>query len=48
MDWKPDPAACTGEYCGTTDVVGRIRHFNPQMPASDVEDLGRVIVAGRA
>lgn len=32
-------ATCAGEYFETTDLVERIKHFSPQLSASDLDDL---------
>jgi hypothetical protein len=32
-------AGCAREYFGTTDLVERARHFNPDLGADDVEDF---------
>jgi hypothetical protein len=32
-------ASCAGEYFETTDLIERIKHFSPQLSASDVNDL---------
>ncbi|HSG64143.1 MAG TPA: hypothetical protein VLD39_04055 [Gammaproteobacteria bacterium] len=30
-------ATCAADYFGTTEIVDRMRHFNPQLSATDVE-----------
>lgn len=36
-------AACAGEYFETTDLIERIKHFSPQLSASDLDDLKRAL-----
>lgn len=32
-------ATCAGEYFETTDLIERMKHFSPQLSASDLDDL---------
>lgn len=36
-------AECARDYFGTADIVDRIQHFSPEIPASELEDLGRAV-----
>lgn len=39
-------AGCAAAYFETTDVLGRIRHFSPDLAAEDLADLERAIAPG--
>lgn len=36
-------ATCAGEYFETTDLLERIKHFSPQLSASDLHELKRAL-----
>jgi hypothetical protein len=39
-------AACVGDYVGTTDVLDRVRQFNPDLVDAATADLASAINAG--
>jgi hypothetical protein len=36
-------ASCARDYFGTTDLIDRIKHFSPEIPASELEDLSLAV-----
>lgn len=36
-------AACTRSYIETTDILGRVKHFSPDLSAADLEELRAAI-----
>ncbi|HUR21516.1 MAG TPA: hypothetical protein VMZ90_11950 [Vicinamibacterales bacterium] len=38
-------AACAGSYIETTDIVDRIKHFSPDLTATDLEELRAAMTA---
>lgn len=36
-------AACAQDYLETTDILDRVRHFNPELGSADVRDLEQVL-----
>jgi hypothetical protein len=40
-------AGCAGAYFGTTDVVDRIKHFMPDLPPGELDDLASAVKTPR-
>ena len=38
-------AGCTRSYIETTDIMDRVKHFSPDLSASDLEDLRAAILS---
>jgi len=39
-------ATCSKPYFETTDIMERVRHFSPDLAASDLAEIGRTLGAG--
>ena len=38
-------AGCAGEYFGTTDLMERIRHFNPELDPAELDGIGAALTS---
>jgi Poly(ADP-ribose) polymerase and DNA-Ligase Zn-finger region len=40
-------AGCAGAYFGTTDIMDRVRHFSPDIPAAELDDLENAVKSAK-